>query len=120
MSLDLYGLSNHFLSEKIEMVICSKTSISPLTYIDHLTSGISLFNFRNLIITTHDYNFHDLASILPTATRRAICDLLMPRDRESGKSRMKITFNIEDPYVAVRTRENLFERSFLRFWRSPR
>lgn len=109
LDLDIYDLSNHLLLEKIETTICSKTSAVPPTYLHHLTSRISSSNFRDLIITTHDHDFHDLASILSTTAEKVAHNLLTQRNGVPDRTgtRTKVTFHIEDPLWSSRDREQL-------------
>lgn len=109
LDFDLYDLSSHLLLEKIETVVCSKTSIVPPTYLYYLTSRISSPNFRDLIITTHDHDFHNLASILSTAAEKVAHNLLMRRNEVPGAcgTRTKVKFHIEDPLWSSRDREQL-------------
>ena len=105
---DCYDLSKHLSLEKIETVICSKTSIVPPTYLHHLTSRISSSKFRDLIIATHDHDFHDLASILSTTAEQAAHNLLTSRNEvasDAGGTRTRVTFHIEDPLWSSRNRE---------------
>jgi len=107
--LDLYDLYEHPLLEKIETVICSRSSIVPPTYLHHLTSRISSSNFRDLIISTHDHDFHDLASILSATAEKVAHNLLTLRDgvSDTDGTRAKATFNIEDPSWSSRDQEQL-------------
>lgn len=108
-NLGFYNLSDHLLLEKIETVICSQTSVVPPTYLNRLTSRISSPNFRDLIITTHDHDFHDLALTLPATAERVIHNLLTPREGVPERSGTKVTFNIEDPLWSSRDREELVQ-----------
>jgi len=107
--LDFYDLCKHSLLEKIETDVCSRTSIVPPTYLHHLTSRISSLNFRDLIISTHDHDFHDLASMLSATAEEVAHNLLVLRNGVSGANgtRAKVTFNIEDPLWSSRDREQL-------------
>jgi len=109
IDLDLYDLSSHHLLEKIETVVCSEISIVPPTYLHHLTSRISSFNFRDLIITTHDHNSSDLASISATTAEKVAHNLLTRRNGVPGAcgTRTKVTFNIEDPLWSSCDRKQL-------------
>lgn len=104
VNLDFYDLSKHLLLEKIETVVCSKTSIVPPTYLNHLTSKISSPNFRDLVITTHDHDFHGLASTLPATAGRVTHNLKVGVPETSKR---KVTFNIEDPLWSSRDRDEL-------------
>ena len=107
VDLDLYDLSKHLSLEKIETVICSKTSIVPPTYLSHLTSKLSSPNFRDLVITTHDHDFHGLASSLPATAGSITHNLLTRKDGVPETTRRKVTFNIEDPLWSSRNRDEL-------------
>lgn len=105
----LCDLSNHLLLEKIETVVCSKTSIVPPIYLHHLTSRISSPNFRDLIITTHDHDFYDLAQILSETAEKVTHNILIPKNGlpDTRGTRAKVTFQIEDPLWGSRDRDQL-------------
>lgn len=107
MNPDLYDLSNHLLLERLETVICSKTSVVPPTYLNHLTSKISSPNFRGLIVTTHDHDFYDLASTLSATAERVTHNLRTRKGNVQGTGGTKVTFNIEDPLWSSRDQEEL-------------
>jgi len=109
VDLELYNLSKHPMLEKIETAVCSKTSIVPPTHLDHLASKISSPNFRDLIITTHDHDFHDLFLILSATAEKVTDSLLARRDGipNASETRTKVTFNIEDPLWSSRDRDQL-------------
>ena len=107
MDVDFYDLSGHLLLEKIETVVCSNTSILPPTFLNHLTAKISSSNFRDLIVTTHDHDFHALASTLPATAGRVTHNLLTRKVGEPETSKRKVTFNIEDPLWSSRNRDEL-------------
>jgi hypothetical protein len=114
VDLDFYDLSSHLLLERIETVACSKTSAVPPTYLEHLTSKISSPNFRDLFVTTHDHDFDDLRPILSTTAERVtsnFSNLLARGNRTLGANttRVKATFNIEDPLWSSRNREELVQ-----------
>ena len=107
VNIDLYDLSKHLSLEKIETVVCSKTSIVPPTYLGHLTSKISSPNFRDLVITTHDHDFHGLTSTLPATAGSVTHNLLTRKVGVPETGRRKVTFNIEDPLWSSRDRDEL-------------
>lgn len=109
VDLELLSLNEHFMLEKIETVICSRASVVPPIYLDHLASKISSPNFRDLIITTHDHDFHDLFSIL-SSTAGKVADSLFTRRNgapNTGETKVKLTLNIEDPLWSNRDRDQL-------------
>lgn len=106
---ELYNLSKHPMLEKIETIICSKTSVVPPTHLDHLTSNISSPNFRDLTITTHGHDFHDLFQILSTTVEKVTGNLFARRNGapSPGETGAKVTFNIGDPLWSSRDRDQL-------------
>ena len=97
VDIDLYDLSKRLLLEKIETVVCSKTS-APSVHLDHLTPKISPPNPRDLVIT-HGHDLRDLFSILSATTEKVTRNLSTRRNGAPNTSitRLKVTFNVGDP-----------------------
>lgn len=106
---ELYDLSSHLLLEKIETVVCSRTSPVPPVHLIPLASKISSPKFRDFIITTHDHDFHDLFLVLSMIAEKVISNLSKRRYETPNVEtrRPRIAFNIEDPLWSSRDRDEL-------------
>jgi len=107
-----YGLSKHLSLERIDADICSKTSIIPPTYLDHLTSKIYSLKFCDVVVITHDY--YDIVPTLPVTAETVTRNLLAQGEGIPGTRGMpaRVAPNIEDPQRVIRVWEELAQDIF--------